>query len=132
MRTLLLSVIFGAGCASSTPLASQDPWGWPVTTWQARHGNVLVLECVPPERLAGGVGLNDYVTSHGKKLQVFVEPPTRSILIAKHCERTVPSSAPGATPSLAMIYTPSVEQMYGIHRHNAAAHVMAHHDASHH
>ena len=127
MRALMLSVV-AAGCVSSTPLESKDPWGWPITTWQARHGNVLVIECVLPASLPDGIGMNDYVVSHGKRLPVFVEPPTRSVLIEKHCARTSdPAMAPGAErPSTAMIYTPSVEQLAGLHRHQVTAHAASH------
>ena len=129
MRPILLSVVVVAGCVASTPLRAKDPWGWPVSTWQARHGNVLVLECVLPENLPDGIGMNDYVVSHGRKLQAFVEPPTRTGLVASHCERIAwPQTAPGAEkPPTAMIYTPSAEQLAGIHHHHMAAHHAANH-----
>lgn len=130
MRPILLCVLLAGGCASSPPLYSKDPWGWPITTWQARHGNVLAIECIPPQVIPDGIGMNDYVVSHGKKLPVFVEPPTRAILVAKHCARTSPAaaSAPGVEPpAIAMIYTPSVEQLFGIHLgHHHARHAALH------
>lgn len=133
MRLMLLTALLAGGCAASTPLYSNDPWGWPVSTWQARHGNVLALECVSPASLPDGIGMNDYVVSHGKKLPVFVEPPTRSVLVERHCTRVSPVMAPGAErPAIAMIYTPSLEQLGGLHRHHGGAHHSGHRSAGHH
>ena len=129
MRSLLPCLVFATACASSQPLYANDPGGMPVSTWQARHGNVLVMQCTLP----AGVGRNDYAMSHGRKYPVFVEPPTRSLLVARHCTQVdAPDAAPGApAPRFAMIYTPSAEQLWQIaHRRDHEAlhtHAPSHH-----